>query len=163
MSELRYAAAVVIVITAVIANSSPPAVAQAPLRLTTAQPKKKPAPKPAQSSSEKSVAKPAHKPPAQQAAPASVGATPPGNGREADMAYGAYQRGFYMTAFAIATRRVEQKGDVKAMTLLGELYANGYGIARDDAKAAEWYRLAADRGDRDAMFALAMFHLGGRI
>ena len=48
------------------------------------------------------------------------------------------------------------------MTLLGELYANGFGVARDDAKAAEWYRLAADRGDRDAMFALAMFRIGGR-
>ena len=33
---------------------------------------------------------------------------------------------------------------------------------RDDNKAAEWYQLAADRGDRDAMFALAMFRLGGR-
>jgi len=42
------------------------------------------------------------------------------------------------------------------MTLLGELYAHGYGIASDDAKAAEWYRLAADRGDREAMFALAI-------
>ena len=29
------------------------------------------------------------------------------------------------------------------------------------SKAAEWYRLAADRGDREAMFALAMF-VGGR-
>ena len=83
--------------------------------------------------------------------------------QEPDMAYGAYQRGFYMMAFAIATRRVEQNGDVKAMTLLGELYAHGYGITGDEAKAAEWYRLAADRGDREAMFALAMFHLGGRI
>ena len=49
-----------------------------------------------------------------------------------------------------------------AMTLLGELYANGFGVARDDNKAAEWYRLAAERGDRDAMFALAMFNIGGR-
>jgi TPR repeat protein len=49
------------------------------------------------------------------------------------------------------------------MTLLGELYANGLGVERNDKKAAEWYRLAADRGDRDAMFALGMFSLGGRI
>ena len=34
--------------------------------------------------------------------------------------------------------------------------------ASDDAKAAEWYKLAADRGDREAMFALAMFRLQGR-
>ncbi len=48
------------------------------------------------------------------------------------------------------------------MTLLGELYANGLGIQRDDKKAAEWYRLAAERGDREAMFALAMLHFSGR-
>ncbi len=81
---------------------------------------------------------------------------------ELDLAYGAFQRGFYMTAFAIATRRINEKQDVKAMTLLGELYANGLGVNRDDEKAAEWYRLAADRGDREAMFALAMLHLAGR-
>jgi TPR repeat protein len=82
---------------------------------------------------------------------------------EADLAYGAFQRGHYMTAFAIATRRVEEKNDVKAMTLLGEIYANGFGIDRNDKKAAEWYQFAADRGDREAMFALGMFHLGGRL
>ena len=82
--------------------------------------------------------------------------------RDVDMAYGAFQRGFYMTAFAIATRRASENTDVKAMTLLGELYANGLGIGRDDNKAAEWYRLAADRGDREAMFALGLFHLTGR-
>ncbi len=48
------------------------------------------------------------------------------------------------------------------MTLLGELYANGLGVPQDDKKAAEWYKLAADRGDADAMFALAMFRLDGR-
>ena len=48
------------------------------------------------------------------------------------------------------------------MTLLGELYANGLGVPQNDAKAAEWYQLAAARGDREAMFALAMFRLRGR-
>ena len=48
------------------------------------------------------------------------------------------------------------------MTLLGELYAGGLGVPQNDAKAAEWYKLAADRGDRDAMFALAMLRLQGR-
>ena len=67
-----------------------------------------------------------------------------------------------MTAFSIATRRVEEQKDVKAMTLLGELYSNGLGVERNDKKAAEWYRLGADRGDREAMFALAMFRLSGR-
>jgi TPR repeat protein len=83
-------------------------------------------------------------------------------GHEPDLAFGAYQRGYYLTALSIATRRVNEQKDVKAMTLLGELYANGFGVSRDDAKAADWYKLAADRGDREAMFALAMFRMGGR-
>jgi uncharacterized protein len=81
---------------------------------------------------------------------------------EPDVVYAAFQRGYYLTAFALATDRVENKKDIKAMTLLGELYAAGLGVRRDDAKAAEWYKLAADRGDRDAVFALAMFRLQGR-
>ncbi len=81
---------------------------------------------------------------------------------EPDLAYGAYQRGYFLTAFAEATRRVDEKGDPRAMTLLGELYSSGIGIPQDDAKAVEWYRLAAGRGDRDAMFALALFNMTGR-
>ena len=57
-------------------------------------------------------------------------------------------------------RRGEERP--KAMTLLGELYADGSAFRNDDKKAAEWYRLAADRGDREAMFALAMFRMAGR-
>ena len=36
---------------------------------------------------------------------------------------------------------------LEAMTLLGELYADGLGIPNDDTKAAEWYKLAAARGE----------------
>ncbi|MFG3756204.1 tetratricopeptide repeat protein, partial [Klebsiella pneumoniae] len=72
------------------------------------------------------------------------------------------QRGQYGQALRIATQRAADKGDIKAMTLLGELYANGFGTNRDDAKAALWYKAAADRGDREAMFALAMFRIAGR-
>jgi uncharacterized protein len=81
---------------------------------------------------------------------------------EPDVVYAAFQRGYYLTALALATDRVEAKKDPKAMTLLGELHAGGLGVRRDDVKAAEWYKLAADRGDRDAIFALAMFRLQGR-
>jgi TPR repeat protein len=87
---------------------------------------------------------------------------PAAPGEEGDLAYGAFQRGLYLTAFKEAMRRVDERNDPKAMTLLGELYADGLGIPNDDKKAAEWYRLAAARGDREAMFALAMFRLVGR-
>ena len=70
--------------------------------------------------------------------------------------FGAYQRGMYKTAFDLATKRVQDSGDPKAMTMLGELYANAMGVKRDYAKAADWYKRAADAGDREGMFALAM-------
>ena len=79
-----------------------------------------------------------------------------------DIVYGAYQRGLYKTAFDLATTRAQYNGDAKAMTMLGELYANGLGIKRNYAKAAEWYQRAADAGDREGMFALAMMRLSGR-
>src|SRR5918992_134865 len=79
-----------------------------------------------------------------------------------DLVYGAYQRGMYKTAFDLATTRAQYNGDPKAMTMLGELYANGLGIKRDYAKAADWYQRAADAGDREGMFALAMMRLSGR-
>ncbi len=86
---------------------------------------------------------------------------PPANGAKPDLAFGAYQRGYFLTALQYATDDAE-KGNAPAMTLLGELYANGLGVPRDDTKAADWYKLAAARGDRNAMFALAMFALAGR-
>ena len=78
-----------------------------------------------------------------------------------DIAYGAYQRGLYITAFNEATKRAQQN-DAAAMVLLGEMYAQGLGVGRDDAKAAQWYKAAAEKGNRDALFALAMFSFQGR-
>jgi uncharacterized protein len=78
-----------------------------------------------------------------------------------DLAYGAYQRGYYLEAFQEATRRAGD-GDPVAMTLLGDLYSNGYGIAKDDKKAFAWFSLAADRNDKQAIFALAMAKFAGR-
>ena len=81
---------------------------------------------------------------------------------EPDVAYAEYQRGNYVSAFKEAMRRVEEKSDPKAMTLMGELYAEGFAVANNDKKAADWYKLAAARGDREAMFALAIFKMSGR-
>ena len=80
-----------------------------------------------------------------------------------DIAYGAYQRGLYITAFREATARIEKDpGDAPAMTLLGELYNQGLGIGADPAKAGEWYRLAAARGDAHALSTLGLMALDGR-
>ncbi|WP_244643940.1 tetratricopeptide repeat protein [Alsobacter metallidurans] len=105
------------------------------------------------------------------AAPPQPSATPPAPETAApatpaqplDVAYGAYQRGLYITAFREATKRIaEDPNDAAAMTLLGELYSAGLGVAQDWTKAAEWYRLAAGRGDPNAAFALAMLKLDGK-
>src|SRR5262245_16755388 len=91
--------------------------------------------------------------------PAATSAVPQPTAADADLAFGAFQRGYYLTAFAEAIKRVEANSDVKSMTLLGELYADGLGVPRNDQQAATWYQLAADRGDRNAMFALATFRM----
>jgi TPR repeat protein len=77
-----------------------------------------------------------------------------------DYAYGAFQRGLYLTAFAIALRRAEQ-GEATAQTLVGYLFANGLGVPRNFEEAATWYRLAADGGDAGAMVELANLHAIG--
>ena len=76
----------------------------------------------------------------------------PAHNPNVDLVYGAYHRGYYKTAFDLATKRAAT-GDVKAMTMLGELYANALGVKRDYVKALDWYRRASDGGDREAMFA----------
>lgn len=79
----------------------------------------------------------------------------------ADLAFGAYQRGFYLTAFALALPRAET-GDPAAQTLIGEIYWNGLGVSRDRKKAMEWYRFGAEGGNRDAQFALGNALLQGK-
>src|SRR5262249_6273356 len=66
------------------------------------------------------------KPATQSAVPKPPAAAQPG--RPPDLVYGAFQRGYFLTAFALATNRVTNAADAKAMTLLGELYANGLGV-----------------------------------
>jgi TPR repeat protein len=80
-----------------------------------------------------------------------------------DLAYGAYQRGLYISALREASARLERnREDAAAMTLLGELYNQGLGVAADPGKAADWYLLAAERGDAHALSALGLMALEGR-
>lgn len=79
---------------------------------------------------------------------------------DADQAYGAFQRGFYLTAFELALPRAES-GDPAAQTLIAELYWNGFGVARDRSKALEWYKFASEAGGRDAQFVYARSLLRG--
>jgi len=81
-------------------------------------------------------------------------------GENVDIAYGAYQRGYYLTALELALPRAEQ-GDRTAQTLIGQIYAEGLGVAQDKKKAASWYEAASRNGDPLATFALAMMYQTG--
>ena len=138
----------------------PPAAQPPPAKL----PAEKEAPKAAPKETSKpkvpvAAKKPASPKPAVSPTPAP---TPTFDDPNVDLVYGAYQRGLYKTAFDLAMTRATYARDPKAMTMLGELYANALGIKRDYAKAAEWYQRASDAGDREGMFALAMMRLSGR-
>src|SRR5690606_29018268 len=78
-----------------------------------------------------------------------------------DEAFGAYQRGLYVTALAIALPRAEA-GDAAAQTLVAEMMTKGLGIRRDAKTAAFWYGQAAERGDPAAMFRYALLLMTGR-
>jgi TPR repeat protein len=101
--------------------------------------------------------------PGAEPAPGLRPATNPAAAENADLAYGAYQRGLFLTAFKEASARLERRpDDAAAMTLIGELHQQGLGLREDPARAAEWFRLAANLGDEHAMFSLGIMALSGR-
>lgn len=83
-------------------------------------------------------------------------------GPPADAAYGAFQRGLYLTALNLALPRAEA-GDAAAQTLAAEILSRGLGVPRDEAKAAKWYELAAEQGVPEAQFQYALMLLDGRF
>ncbi|CDZ57391.1 tetratricopeptide repeat protein [Neorhizobium galegae] len=78
-----------------------------------------------------------------------------------DDAYGAYQRGMYVTALDKALTRAGA-GDAAAQTLVAEMMTKGLGIKRDAKTAAYWYQKAAEGGDPAAMFQYALLLMTGR-
>jgi TPR repeat protein len=83
-------------------------------------------------------------------------------GPAADAAYGAYQRGLYITALNLARPRAEA-GDAAAQTLVAEILSRGLGVKRNEAEAAKWYQLAAEQGVPEAQFQYALLLLDGRF
>jgi TPR repeat protein len=53
-------------------------------------------------------------------------------------------------------------GDGWSMFRMGYLYANGLGVAKDDAQAAGWYRKGADAGNPKAMTYLGGLYYNGQ-
>ncbi|MBL6431321.1 MAG: SEL1-like repeat protein [Alphaproteobacteria bacterium] len=100
----------------------------------------------------------------QEPLPSPVGTRPPlplpVAGETIDYAYGAFQRGWYLTALSLATPRAEE-GDTAAQTLLGVLYETGRGLPQDAEKAASWYSLAAANGNVKAALRYGLLLLNG--
>ena len=86
--------------------------------------------------------------------------TTPQTAATSDAAFGAYQRGYYLSALRIA-EPLANLGDAAAQTLLGEIYLRGLGVRQDDAEAARWYKVAADSGIPQAQFRYAMMLIDG--
>ncbi|MEQ1952342.1 tetratricopeptide repeat protein [Mesorhizobium sp. CN2-181] len=82
--------------------------------------------------------------------------------KQPDPAYGAFQRGLYITAYNLALPRAEN-GDPAAQTLVAEILSRGLGMKRDEAKAADWYALASEQGIPEAQFQYALLLLDGRF
>ncbi|MGB0712388.1 MAG: SH3 domain-containing protein [Gammaproteobacteria bacterium] len=72
----------------------------------------------------------------------------------------AMTRGDYAIAYC-HYHPLARQGDAEAQYNLGWMYANGYGLAQDEAKALIWWRKAARQNHSDAVVAVAMAYLHG--
>lgn len=72
----------------------------------------------------------------------------------------AYDVGDYETAMAECQPAAEA-GDAIAQFCVGRMYANGFGVAMDDALALKWFGLAADQGHAEALYTLGVMHANG--
>lgn len=78
-----------------------------------------------------------------------------------DEAFGAFQRGLYLTALNLALPRAE-KGDPAAQLLAAEIYARGMGVPVNPVEAARWYGRAAEQGVTEAQFRYGAMLLQGK-
>lgn len=78
-----------------------------------------------------------------------------------DAAYTAFDQGQYLTALKLA-EEAANRGEPQAYTLMGRIHAEGLGVSKDEAKAYEYYRLAAQMGDVQGTFALGLMLAEGR-
>lgn len=76
-------------------------------------------------------------------------------------AYSAFEEGKYLTALSLA-QDAAARGDAQAYTLIGRIYAEGAGVSRDEAKAADAYGRAAELGDVPAMISLGVMYGAGQ-
>jgi len=64
---------------------------------------------------------------------------------------------------AIANLRpAAERGDARAMILLGNMYAQGFGVEQDDVEAFVLFRRAAEKDNLEGIRAVATFYQAGR-
>ena len=83
-------------------------------------------------------------------------------GKPSDQAFGAFQRGLYITAYNLALPLAEN-GNPASQTLVAEILSRGLGMKRDEKGAAKWYERAAEQGIPEAQFQYALLLLDGRL
>lgn len=76
-------------------------------------------------------------------------------------AYQWHDRRFFRTAFRL-TQPLAEGGMREAQNTLGVMYESGLEVAKDPAKAAAWYRKAADQGDKNAQYNLGILYANGK-
>ena len=81
----------------------------------------------------------------------------PGN----DDPFLAFDQGRYLTALKLAQQKAEA-GDPRAHTLIARIHAEGLGVKKNPALAAQWYKRAAELGDVDGIFAYGVILAEGR-
>lgn len=60
-----------------------------------------------------------------------------------------------------AVRQLAEQGDTKAQFVLGSMYRDGRGVAKDLDEMIRWWRMAAEGHNVDAQFALGNVYSGG--
>ena len=62
----------------------------------------------------------------------------------------------------LGTKAKADQGDATAQYNLGLMYANGTGVAKDEAEAVKWFRKAADQGIARAQHNLGVMYANGQ-
>ena len=93
--------------------------------------------------------------PAQSAA--KLPAAPGTGGASAQAGWDAFGRGDYQGALDVWTPLAEA-GDVNMQLLVGSIHDFGQGVPQDDAEAAKWYQMAAERGSAKAQYQLGALY-----
>jgi uncharacterized protein len=55
-------------------------------------------------------------------------------------------------------RPLAERGNARAQTYLGYMYANGYGVPQNYIESARWYAIASERGDATAQYMLGLMY-----